>query len=195
MEDIPQAQLVLLVEGNIAETMPPIMQYFEENRNNGGQLIVVDPRSSPTADAAHLHLALTPGTDSALANGLLHVLIRDDLIDADYIRERTEGFELVKSLVAAFWPERVERITGVPEAQLVQAARMLSLAQSAMVLTGRGAEQQSNGVNNVLSLINVALALGKVGRPHSGYGCLTGQGNGQGEGNPAKRRTSSPGTG
>ena len=128
MEDIPQAQLVLLVEGNIAETMPPIMQYFEENRNNGGQLIVVDPRSSPTADAAHLHLALTPGTDSALANGLLHVLIRDDLIDADYIRDRTEGFEQVKSLVAAFWPERVERITDVPAAQLVQAARMLGLA-------------------------------------------------------------------
>ena len=171
------------------------MQYFEENRNNGGQLIVVDPRSSHTADAAHLHLALTPGTDSALANGLPHVLIRDDLIDADHIRERKEGFEQVRSLVAAFWPERVERITGVPEAQLVQAARMLSLAQSAMVLTGRGAEQQSNGVNNVLSLINVALALGKVGQPHSSYGCISGQGNGQGEGNTAKRRTSSPGTG
>ena len=140
---------------------------------------MVDPLRSPTSDAAHLHLALTPGTDSALANGLMHVLIRDGLIDTDYIRERTEGFEQVRSLVTAFWPERVERITGVPEAQLVQAARMLGLAQSAMVLTGRGAEPQSNGVKNVLSLINIALALGKVGRPHSGYGCLTGQGNGQ----------------
>ncbi len=89
---------------------------------------MVDPRRSPTSDAAHLHLALTPGTDSALANGPLHVLIRDGLIDTDYIREPTEGFEQVRSLMAAFWPERVERITGVPEAQLVQAARMLGLA-------------------------------------------------------------------
>ena len=89
----------------------------------------------------------------------------------------------------------MERITGAPAAQLVRAARMLGLAQSALVLTGRGAEQQSNGVNNVLSFINVALALGKAGLPHSGYGCLTVQGNGRGEGNPAKSRTSSPGTG
>ena len=180
LEDIPHAQVVLLVGGNVAETMPPIMQYFEEHRNNGGQLIVVDPRRSPTADAGYLHLALTPGSDTALANGLLHILIRDGLIDAEYIRERTEGYDQVRSQVAAYWPERVERITGVPEAQLVQTARMLGLAQSVMVLTGRGAEQQSNGVNNVLSFINIALSLGMVGRPHSGYGCLTGQGNGQG---------------
>ena len=125
----------------------------------------------------------------------MHVLIRDDLIDADYIRERTEGFEQVRSLVAAFWPERVERITGVPAAQLVQADRMLGLAQPAMVLTGRGAEQQSNGVNNVLSFINVALALGKVGRPHSATAASPGRETARGEGNPAKRRTSSPGTG
>ena len=86
----------------------------------------------------------------------------------------------MRNLVATYWPERVERITGVPEAQLLRAARMLGSAASAMILTGRGTEQQSQGVNNVLSFINVALALGLIGRPNSGYGCLTGQGNGQG---------------
>ena len=180
LEDIAQAEVVLLVGGNIAETMPPIMQYFEAQRANGGLLIVADPRRTATAGAADLHLRLTPGTDAVLANGLLHLVIRDGLIDHDYIRDRTEGFERVRQVAATYWPERVERITGVPEAELLQTARLLGRANTAMILTGRGAEQQAQGVNNVLSFINLALALGKVGRPYSGYGCLTGQGNGQG---------------
>ena len=180
LEDLPQAEVIMLVGGNVAESMPPIMQYFEAQRSNGGQLIVVDPRRSATAATADLALHLTPGTDAALANCLLHLIIRDGLIDTDYIRERTEGFERVREVAATYWPERVELITGVPEAQLLQAARMLGMAKTAMVLTGRGPEQQSQGVNNVLSFINLALALGKVGRPYSGYGCITGQGNGQG---------------
>jgi assimilatory nitrate reductase catalytic subunit len=180
LEDIPHAEVVLLVGGNLAETMPPIMEYFQGQRDNGGQLIVVDPRRSATAEAATMHLSLTPGSDAALANGLLHILIRERLIDLDYIERRTAGFDGVKSVVAAYWPERVERITGVPEAQLVQAAYLLGRASTAMVFTGRGAEQQSQGVNNCLSFINIALALGLVGKPCSGYGCITGQGNGQG---------------
>jgi assimilatory nitrate reductase catalytic subunit len=180
LEDIPQAEVIMLVGGNLAETMPPMMQYFEAQRLNGGQLIVVDPRASATAQAATLHLRLTPGSDAALANGLLHILIRDGLIDRDYICERTEGFDLVKAMGATYWPERVERITGVPATQLVQAARMLGTAKSTMILTGRGVEQQRQGVNNVLAFINIALALGQVGHPFGGYGCLTGQGNGQG---------------
>jgi len=180
LEDIAGAETILMLGSNSAETMPPIMQYFETQRENGGKLIVADPRLTLTAQRADLHLRLIPGTDAALANGLLHILVRDGLIDTDYIAERTEGFEPVRNLVATYWPERVERITGVPEAQLLRAARMLGSASSAMILTGRGTEQQSQGVNNVLSFINVALALGLVGKPNSGYGCLTGQGNGQG---------------
>jgi assimilatory nitrate reductase catalytic subunit len=123
LEDIPRADVVLLAGGNPAETMPPIMQYFEAQRRKGGALIVVDPRQTPTLQATTLHLRLTPGTDAALANGLLHILVRDGLINEDYIRARTEGFEQVKSAVAAYWPARVEQITGVPEAQLQQAAQ------------------------------------------------------------------------
>jgi len=178
--DIPQAEVILLIGSNLAETMPPLMQYFEAQRGNGGKLLIVDPRATGTARSAALHLRLTPGSDTALANGILHILIRDGLIDQEYIRERTEGFDALKSLVATYWPERVERITGVPEAKLIAAARMLGNAKSAMILTSRGAEQQHQGVNNTLAYINIALALGLVGRPASGYGCLTGQGNGQG---------------
>ena len=180
VDDIAHAEVVLLVGGNLAETMPPIMQYFDRQRAAGGSLIVVDPRRTPTADAATLHLRLTPGTDAALANGILHVLVRDGLVDQRYVDARTEGFEAVKALASSYWPERVERITGVAEARIVEAAHLLGRAKSAIVLTGRGPEQQSQGVTNTLAFINVALAIGAVGRTASGFGCVTGQGNGQG---------------
>ena len=178
--DIPRAETILMVGSNSAETMPPLMKYFEQRREQGGKLIVVDPRETPTATNATLHLKLTPGTDAALANGILHVLIRDGLLDEEYIKQRTTGFDRVKGLVASYYLSEVERITGVPEAQIVEAAHIFGAARTAMILTGRGAEQQSQGVNNVLSFINLALATGRVGRRYSGYGCLTGQGNGQG---------------
>jgi assimilatory nitrate reductase catalytic subunit len=180
LEDIPHADVILLVGGNAAETMPPIMRYFEAQQRNGGALIVADPRRSATAQWSTLHLAVRPGTDGALANGIVHLLIRESLIARSYIESRTEGFEEVKRVAAAYWPERVEAVTGVPQAHLIKTAQMLGRAKTAMVLTSRGAEQHSNGVDNVLAFINVALALGAVGRPFSGFGTITGQGNGQG---------------
>jgi assimilatory nitrate reductase catalytic subunit len=180
LEDIPGAQTILIEGSNPAETMPPIMQYFEEQRRRGGTLIVADPRRTETAKVAHLHLQLTPGTDAALANGLLHIAIQDRLIDREFIEARTTGFEAVRRIVARWWPDRVERITGVPERQLRDAAHRLGEAATAIVLSGRGPEQQSHGVDNVLAFINLVLALGKAGKRHCGYGCLTGQGNGQG---------------
>ena len=180
LEDISHATVILLVGGNPAETMPPIMQYFEAQQVNGGELIVVDPRRTPTASWARRHLRLRPGTDAALANGLLHVLIRDRLVNESFIQERTEHFDAARRVAAAYWPERVEQITGVPEAALVEVAHALAAAPAAMIISARGPEQQSQGVSNSLAYINVALALGLPGRPFSGFGTLTGQGNGQG---------------
>ncbi|MDQ6708471.1 MAG: molybdopterin oxidoreductase family protein, partial [Acidobacteriota bacterium] len=140
----------------------------------------VDPRATPTAVAATLHLQITPGTDAALANGLLYLAIKEAYIDRCFIDSRTLGFEVARRAASSYWPDRVERITGISEKQLGLAARLLGEASSAMILTARGPEQQSSGVNNVLGFINLALALGHAGRPYSGYGCLTGQGNGQG---------------
>jgi assimilatory nitrate reductase catalytic subunit len=180
LEDIPKADTILLAGANPAETMPPIMQYFEAQKERGGKLIVADPRRTATAKAADLHLALSPGSDGALANGLLHIAIADKLIDEDFIAARTTGFDAVRRHIAQFWPDRVERVTGIPAKQLAQAAHMLGEAATAMALSARGAEQQSHGVDNVLALINLMLALGQVGKPGGGWGCLTGQGNGQG---------------
>jgi len=180
LKDIPQATTILLAGANIVETLPPLMQYFEAQRSRGGTVIVVDPRRTPTAAWADRHLAIRPGTDAALANGLLHVLIRDGLVDQPYIRDRTDGFEQVRQIAAVYWPEKVEQLTDVPAALVVEMAHRLGKTPHPMILTARGPEQQSQGVGNTLAYINLALALGAVGKPYSGFGCLTGQGNGQG---------------
>lgn len=180
LSDIGESAAVLLVGGNPADTMPPAMQYFDAGRANGAVHMVIDPRRTATAAGAAVHLAPRPGTDLALANGLLHIAIRENLIDLDYITARTNGFDAVKQSVSAFWPDRVERITGVPVAQLQLVARTLAGATSAMILTARGAEQHRNGTDTAQAYINLALALGLPGRPASGYGTITGQGNGQG---------------
>lgn len=180
LDDIPRAEVVLLVGANPAETMPPAMRFLDEQRRGGGALIVVDPRHTPTARGATLHLSPAPGTDLALANGLLHVVVRERLIDRPFIHARTSGFGAVLQAVSAYWPDRVERITGVPADDIRRAALMLGHARTSMVLTARGSEQHSNGTETVLSFINLALALGHAGRVGCGYGCITGQGNGQG---------------
>jgi assimilatory nitrate reductase catalytic subunit len=180
LADLGQADTLLLVGANIAETMPPLMRYLVEQRQRGGTLIVIDPRETATARQATLHLQPTPGTDLAIANALLHVALAEGLTDPDYIAARTTGFDAVRRVAASYWPARVERLCGVPAADLEAAARALGNAGTAIILTARGAEQHSKGVDTVNAFINLALALGLPGRRGSGYGCLTGQGNGQG---------------
>ncbi|MDQ2728666.1 MAG: molybdopterin oxidoreductase family protein [Actinomycetota bacterium] len=180
LSDMTDADAILLVGSNPADTMPPAMQFLDEARSHGARHIVIDPRRTATARVAHLHLQPVPGTDLALANGMLHVAIREGLIDSDYIAKRTTGFDAVRQAVRRYWPDRVERITGVPEADLVSTVRILAGVGNAMILTARGAEQHTSGSDTALAYINLALALGLPGRPASGYGTITGQGNGQG---------------
>ncbi|MDT0443899.1 molybdopterin oxidoreductase family protein [Streptomyces johnsoniae] len=180
LADIPRTGCVLLVGANPAETMPPALRYFTELKANGGTLIVVDPRRTRTAEQADLHLAPRPGTDLALALGLLHLVVAEGRTDEEFIAARTAGWDEARAAAMAHWPELVERITGVPVPQLRAAVRMFCEPEAAMVLTARGPEQQSKGTDTVGAWINLCLATGRAGRPRSGYGCLTGQGNGQG---------------
>jgi len=189
LADVAGADAVLLLGSNVADTMPPLVQHLSPVRAKGG-LVVVDPRRSATAaltdEDGGLHLQPLPGTDQTLLLGLLHVVVADGLVDEDYLAARTTGWDDVCRSVALWWPDRVARVTGVPEAALRRAAHLLADASparggaGAIVLTGRGAEQHSDGTDTVTAAINLALALGLPGRPSSGYGCLTGQGNGQG---------------
>ncbi|WP_329163874.1 molybdopterin oxidoreductase family protein [Streptomyces sp. NBC_01717] len=180
LEDIARTGCVILVGSNLAETMPPALRFLTELRENGGRLIVIDPRRTRTAEQADLHLAPRPGTDLALALGMLHLVVAAGRVDEEFVRERTNGWDEARAGVMAHWPELVERLTGVPVPQLREAVEMFCDAQDAMVLTARGPEQQSKGTDTVGAWINLCLATGRAGRPLSGYGCLTGQGNGQG---------------
>ncbi len=117
LEDLDGASAILLLGSNVAETMPPFVQHLQGARDAGG-LIVVDPRRSATAaftdDGGGIHLQPLPGTDLALLLGLSHVVIAEGLADADYLAARTTGFEALRRSVTAWWPERVQSVTGVP---------------------------------------------------------------------------------
>lgn len=189
LADLRGAQAVLLLGSNVAETMPPALGHLVDVRDRGG-LVVVDPRRSATAalaaDHGGVHLQPVPGTDLVVLLGLIHLLFRERAEDAAYLAERVSGAEDVRASVGAWWPERVEQVTGVPGFLLRRAAGLLAEAapvrggSGAFVLTGRGVEQSSQGTDTVTAAINLALVLGLVGRRGSGYGAITGQGNGQG---------------
>src|SRR5215218_5080917 len=173
-DDIPLAEVLILAGANAAETFPVLNKFLWQQRDNGGVWIVVDPRETPTARQGDLHLQLKPGTDVAVTNGMLHVLIQEKLIDEEFIAARTNDWEAARALALRYTPQVAAEISGVPAQRIVQAALTYGRAKTGMVMHARGIEHHTNGVNNVLTYINLVLATGKIGRPGSGYG------NGQG---------------
>jgi len=170
----------MVTGSNVAECSPITTSYLWQMRENGGRLIVVDPRMTPITRGADLYLPVRPGTDLALHHALLHVILRDHLEKRDYIDAHTTGFEAVADSVKAWTPARAAEMTGVPPDAIEKAAHWIGEADRAMVLHARGIEHQVKGVENCLSLINIVLATGNVGRPGAGCLMITGQGNGQG---------------
>ena len=187
VSDIGSARAVLILGGNVAETMPPFTAHLATAAATGG-LIVADPRRTPTVDralaAGGVHLQLSPGTDLALALGMTHLAVVEGYADRDYLDERTEGFDAFWATAAQWWPERAERVTGVPVSRMRETVRALAESRDAgtgaYVLTARGAEQHASGTDTVSAVIALALVLGLPGNRGTGYGAITGQGNGQG---------------
>ena len=186
LEALDTASTILMLGSNVAETMPPFVQHLQGVRDAGG-LIVVDPRRSATAaftsDGGGLHLQPLPGTDLTLLLGLSHVVIQEGLADTEFIQARTSGFDALARSVNAFWPERVQSLTGVPADMIRETARRLAHGATrggSYILTGRGVEQHVDGTDTATAAINLSLLLGLPGSARSGYGTLTGQGNGQG---------------
>ncbi|HEU4584338.1 MAG TPA: molybdopterin oxidoreductase family protein [Gemmatimonadaceae bacterium] len=180
MTDIPLAKVILVVGSNVAECFPVAMQWIWRARDRGAKLIVVDPRETPAARTADLWLPVRPGGDVALLNAMLRVLIEDGLIDEQYIRERTTGWEDVRAAAYEMSLDDAERASGVPKARIVTAARMYAGASPSLIMHARGVEHSTHGVDNCLACINLALARGQMGKPGGGSMMLTGQGNGQG---------------
>lgn len=179
-EDIPKAEVVMITGSNTAECSPITTEYIWRMKDNGGKLIVVDPRMTPISRNNDLYLPVRPGTDVILYMSILNVILREGLHKQDFIDAHTIGFAEVAESVKQYTPEVAADVTGVPPAAIEKAALWLGSAGAAMILHARGVEHQSKGVENCSALINICLATGNFGREGAGCVMITGQGNGQG---------------
>ncbi len=180
LKEVPFTRVIILAGTNIAECQPTIMPYFEKAKENGAYIIAIDPRETPTTQLADLHLKVKPGMDAALANGFLKVIIEEQLVDEAFVKERSTGFEEVRNYVQSLSLDEISELTGVPADQIKTAATKFASEESGMLFTARGVEQQVDGTVAVRNFLNFVVATGKIGKPNSGYGAITGQGNGQG---------------
>src|SRR5262249_11058792 len=178
--EIPKAEVLFVIGANIGDCAPFTTDYVWRCRDNGGRLIVADPRMTPITRNADLCLPLRPGTDLALLMGILHVILRDELEDRDFIEKYTTGLPEVADSVKSWDPRKVAELTGVPPEAIEKAARWIGNSKRVIMMHARGLEHHSKGVENCLAVVNVALATGNVGREGAGPTMITGQGNGQG---------------
>src|SRR5579884_3454396 len=193
VSDALHADVIFVIGANVGECFPIVTSYLWQARDRGAKLIVADPRQTPIARTADLFLPLRSGTDSALLNAMLYVVITEGLVDEEFIRARTTGWEETKAEALKYPPEKVGKVCGLKPEAIVEAARLFGGAKAAMLLTARGLEHQSKGVDNGVACANLALATGNFGRPGAGYMTLTGQGNGQGGREMGQKASQLPG--
>lgn len=181
-EDIDDAELILIAGSNTAYAHPVLYRRIEEARTHNPNLkvIVVDPRRTETALDADLHLAIQPGTDVALFNGMLHLCLWENWFDADFVHAHTEGFAELKSLVRDYTPNMVARTCGIREQDLLQATRLFATSKASLSLYCQGLNQSTAGTAKNSALINLHLATAQIGRAGAGPFSLTGQPNAMG---------------
>ena len=181
-EDIDAADLILIAGSNTAFAHPVLYRRIEDAkaRDPALKLVVVDPRATVTARAADLHLALRPGSDVALFNAMLHVIVRDGVLDAGYLAAHTENFDGLRTLLEHWTPERAAQECDLSAADIEQAARLFAGSKAVLSLYCQGLNQSVNGSFKNSALINLHLATGQIGRPGAGPFSLTGQPNAMG---------------
>jgi assimilatory nitrate reductase catalytic subunit len=181
-EDIDHARCLFIAGSNTAYAHPVLYRRIEAARQRNPELkiIVVDPRRTDTARDADLHLAILPGTDIALYNGMLHLMLWENLCDAAFIAEHTEGFDALQKAVREYTPRTVSEVCGVSADAIVQAARWFARSSPTLSLYCQGLNQSTCGTHNNAALINLHLATGQIGRPGAGPFSLTGQPNAMG---------------
>ncbi|MFH1075277.1 MAG: formate dehydrogenase subunit alpha [Pseudomonadota bacterium] len=180
ISDIGKAACIFAIGTNTTATHPIIARAILRAVRNGAKLIVADPREISLSQAAHVWLRHYPGTDVALLNGMMRVMLDEGLIDRGFIKERCEGFEEFEALIKNFNLDIAEELTGVSQDDIAVAARMFSANSPAMILYAMGITQHSHGADNVRSIANLALITGNIGKPGSGVSPLRGQNNVQG---------------
>ncbi|EOD7455068.1 formate dehydrogenase subunit alpha [Enterococcus faecalis] len=172
--------MILLVGSNPEEAHPVIGAQIRQAIQTGTQVVVVDPRKINLVKDSALHLQVQAGTNVAFANGMMHVILKEGLADRHFIEERTEGFSDLEKMVADYTPEKVAEICHIHPEDLIQAARMYAKAEKAPIIYCLGVTEHSTGTEGVMSMSNLAMLVGKVGKPGCGVNPLRGQNNVQG---------------
>ena len=180
IEEIEGADSILIIGSNTSVTHPLIATRVFRAKAKGAKIIVADPRRIPIILQSDLHLQQNLGTDAALINGLMHIILKNGWQDQTFIDERTENFEELKKVVENYPPEKVSEITGIPAADLEKAAEYYAKAERATILYTMGITQHTTGVDNVKSLANLAMLTGNLGKESTGINPLRGQNNVQG---------------
>ena len=178
--EIGSADVILVIGSNTTEQHPLVADQIVKGVKGGARLIVADPRQIQLTKLATLHLSHRPGTDVALINGMLNVIIAEDLVDRKFVDSRTEGFEELKEAVAGYTPRKAAEITGVPAEKIVEAARIYAGGKKGTIIYAMGITQHTSGVDNVMSCANLAMLTGNIGRESTGVNPLRGQNNVQG---------------
>lgn len=167
--EIGDADCIFITGSNTSESHPVIaLGVMDAVRYKGAKLVVADPRKIRMTDFADVWLSQKPGTDVALINGLINIIISEGWYDDDFVKNRTEGFDELKEAVKEYVPEKVSQITGVSENDLREAARLYSKSEKSTILFCMGITQHTTGTNNVRSLANLAMVTGNVGKESSG---------------------------
>lgn len=179
-DQIEDANVLFVIGSNTTEAHPIVGLKVKKALQNGAKLIVGDPRKIELVKRADIWLDLRPGTNIALLNGMMNVIISEGLTNKKFIKERTEGYEALEKLVKKYTPAYVQKITGVGKEKIVEAARMYAKAEKSMILYSLGMTEHNTGTQNVMSLGNLALICGHVGRRSTGVNPLRGQNNVQG---------------
>ena len=180
IDEIAGADLVFIIGSNTTEAHPVIGLKVKESKRRGAKLVVADPRQIELARLADLHLQHLPGSDVALLNGMMNVILAEGLANEAFITERCENFEAFKAVVGKYRPEVVEAVTGVPAAKIREAAIAYAKAGRASIIYSMGITQHTTGVDNVQSVANLAMLTGNLGRESVGVNPLRGQNNVQG---------------
>ena len=178
--DVVKADVVVIIGANPTVNHPVAATWIKNAMKGGMKLIVLDPRRSDLARSAHKFLQFKPDTDVALLNAMMHVIVAENLVNADFIASRTIGYDELKANVAAYSPEKMAPICGIPAEDIKEVARLYATSKASMILWGMGVSQHVHGTDNARCLIALALMTGQIGRPGTGLHPLRGQNNVQG---------------
>lgn len=181
INEIENSEVIFVIGSNTTEQHPLIgMRIVDAVKKNGAKLIVADPREIPLTEYASIYAPIRPGSNLAFINGILNVIINENLMNADFIRNTTTGYEEFKASIEKYTPEFVAPISGIPEDTIREIARLYAKGKTASIVYAMGITQHVTGTKNVGALANLALLTGQVGRESTGVNPLRGQNNVQG---------------